>query len=74
MPHHARIAKRIGLHAFEIKELGDTFVVGAQQLCVDLRADARVLADGLEARLGEELDGERQAEQPRARRVRVLAG
>src|SRR3954451_1831350 len=60
---HSGISKDVGLHVRQVEELGDTGVVGAAHLLVDLRSDRRAL-DLLEAVPGEELDLEGEHEDP----------
>ena len=64
LPEHPGVAQGVGLDPLQVEELGDPFVVGAQQLGVDGGID-RLALDRLEAVGGEEGDLERQAEQPR---------
>jgi hypothetical protein len=60
---HAVVAEGVGLNPVEVKEFGDAFVVGAEQLGVHLVRDGRPVDLG-EAMPPEEPDGERQHEHP----------
>src|SRR5688572_4008788 len=60
---HSGVAESVLLHPREVEELRDTLVVRAHELRVDRRVDGLV-AHVLEAVAAEEVDLEREAEQP----------
>ena len=60
---HAGVAQGVGLDPVQVEELGHAFVVGPEQLRVDLMGDRGALDLG-EAVPGEETDREREHEDP----------
>src|SRR5215472_16373629 len=63
MHQHAGIAQGVGLHAVEVEELGDPFVIGTEQFLVHLVRDRRPV-DLVETVAREEPDREGQHENP----------
>src|SRR4051794_4977892 len=55
LEHHPGVSEDVGLHVLESEELGDTFVVRAQQLLVDHRLNRRAV-ELAKPVPGEELD------------------
>ena len=63
MQQHPGVSQGVRLHPIEAEKLSDTFVVGTQQLGVDVGRDRRA-EDLREAEAAEEPDRERQYEHP----------
>src|SRR3984957_16808450 len=60
---HARVAQRVGLHPVQVQELGDTLVIGTQELGIHLRRGS-LSRDLGKAVPPAELDRKRQDEYP----------